>query len=1173
MGTQQAWWRCGLLIAALGWYAGTAQAAAQFTTLHSFVGSDGNHPYGDVTLSGTSLYGMTSAGGISNRGVVFQLNTISTNYTTLHTFTSTNTDGNAPGGSLTLAGATLYGMTLNGGTYNGGTLFQCTTGGASYSLLHSFAGAEGVAPEASLILSGATLYGTTSSGGGNGYGAVFAVTTSGMINPLHSFTGASGGGTPYGSLTIAGSTLYGMTAYCGVSNKGTIFRLNSDGSGYNVLHAFTGTDGSFPYGALTLSADSATLYGMTSGGGTNGDGTVFAITTNGAFSLLHTFTGSGSDGAEPYGSLTRTGSTLFGMTWGGGTYGFGTVFQIHADGTGYTTLYSFTGGLDGYFPEGSLTLSTNGLTLYGMALYGGSGGDGTVFAFAPPAVLVTASAGPGGTALGSGTNVVGNILPLTAVASNGWLFSQWNDGSTNNPYSIVVPPTDISYTASFARAATVTVLLNTNVAGTVTGGGTFFIGSNDVLTATPNGNWLFIQWNDGSTNNPYTITVPPTNITYTANFAAVGTISVGANTNAGGTLSGGGSFFVGTTDLVSAVQASGWQFVRWSDGDTNNPRTVVVAFGNKSYNAVFSAVAGVTAVSSPTAGGSVTGSGTYFVGSNIVLTALAANNWRFMNWNDGVTDNPRTVVVRSGGATYAANFSPVGTVVVGANPPDGGSLTGAGQYLIGSNATVTATASNQWRFINWNGSLTNNPWVFPVTNTANSCLANFVRISTVSAVPMPADGGVLTGSGTYVVGTNVQLTAQPAIGWLFMGWSDAGSTNPTRTISVPSNNVTYSALFMNPAISAAFGRALNATGFVWQTGGDANWSTTAAAARDGLAAQSGTLTTGGLQSWLETRTNGPASLTFWWKLSSEIGDTLQFSVNGQPQAQLVTSAGWQQSAVFLGSTNVYSLRWTLIKNAYSLAGSNAGWLDQVALLPCPYATNAPQLFYQDPSGMLASWVLNSTGAVRFSRILANTGGWLLKAAGDVTGDGVSDLLFQTASGETCVWIMNADGSTREVRSWPNLGGWEIKACGDYEGTHSAQLFFQTAHGDVAYWRLDTNGISQSSVSLGNCGGWKLRGIGDLDGDHKAELLWQNAAGLVAVWYHNPDGSIRGVTPFATGGWGLCGVMAMDLDGVNDLFWQTADGNTAGWIMNSNGTARAGCSWGNTSTWKLKAAGR
>ncbi|MCX7010748.1 MAG: hypothetical protein NTY53_26480 [Kiritimatiellaeota bacterium] len=59
----------------------------------------------------------------------------------------------------------------------------------------------------------------------------------------------------------------------------------------------------------------------------------------------------------------------------------------------------------------------------------------------------------------------------------------------------------------------------------------------------------------------------------------------------------------------------------------------------------------------------------------------------------------------------------------------------------------------------------------------------------------------------------------------------------------------------------------------------------------------------------------------------------------------------------------------------------------------------------------------------------------------------------------------------------------------------------------------------------------------------------------------------------TGAWCLCGALDMDADGAGDLLWQTPDGTTAGWFMNGNCTLRTAQSWGTTSGWKLKAAGR
>ena len=801
-----------------------------------------------------------------------------------------------------------------------------------------------------------------------------------------------------------------------------------------------------------------------------------------------------------------------------------------------------------------------------------SGGSASYTAYLQPLGTVSTLANPinGGSVTGDGLYLVDSNATVTAVASNRWLFLDWNGSVTNNPWVFSVTSGTTVCTANFALVSTVTAVANPSYGGSVTGGGLCFVGSNATLTAVAAGSWKFTTWNDGNTNVQRSFTVPAADCTYTATFETAATITVDVNTNAGGYVTGGGVYFVGRSDVLVATASNNWRFIGWDDGVLNRARTITVA-SNQSFVAIFAPTAQLAVQANPPAGGSVTGAGAYVVGSNAVLTAAASNNWLFSSWNDGVTNPTRTVPVPAGGASYIANFQALGTVVAQVGTNNGGSVTGGGAYLAGAPATVTATASNNWLFLCWNNGITNNPWTFSVAPGTNLCTAKFAQLSVVTVLSGNTNLGTVTGGGTNIVGSTCLLTAVTQPGWALSSWTDGNTQNP-RAFIVPPTNVTLTASFAVSTLSLVLGNALNAPGLFWQTGGDGTWAPTTTASRDGQAAQSGPLS-GGQQTWLQVVTNGPGSLVFWWKISSELSDTLQFSVNGAQQSQLIASTGWQQYAVYLGTTNTYTLRWTFAKNTYSTAGGNAGYLDQVTWTPCPYAVHVPQVYYQDAGGMLASWVLNTNAAFRFARILANTGGWVLKAAGDLDGDGVSDLLFQTADGEICGWLMNPDGSVRDSLYRYNVAGWEIKACGDYEGLHRGQLFFQTARGDVAYWRFDIHGNFQSSVSLGNMGGWLLRGIGDLDGDGKAELFWQNASGSVAIWYHNADGSIRGVVPCNAGGWVLSGVVDLDGDGISDLLWQDGSGNTGGWLMNSNGTARTANYWWNTGGWKLKAAGR
>ena len=316
-------------------------------------------------------------------------------YSILHSFHG-GSGGANPNGSLTLSGSTFYGMTSGGGrnaygnTY--GTIFRINTDGAGYQVLHRFGSVanDGISPYPfdSVTLSGSRLYGMTYNGGDNANGTIFRINTNGIgYKVLYSFgdNGANDGANPNGSLTLSGSTFYGMTSLGGDNGAGTIFQINTDGTGYNVLYSFGGygaNDGANPSGSLTLSG--TTLYGTTANGGTNpgisgnGAGTIFQINTDGTgYNVLYSFGSVTNDGTVPCGNITLSadGSTLYGMTSSGGNNGAGTIFQISTDGTVYNVLYSLGGFTnDGLDPSGnSLTLS--GATLYGMTFYGGAYGS------------------------------------------------------------------------------------------------------------------------------------------------------------------------------------------------------------------------------------------------------------------------------------------------------------------------------------------------------------------------------------------------------------------------------------------------------------------------------------------------------------------------------------------------------------------------------------------------------------------------------------------------------------------------------------------------------------------------------------------------------------------------------------------------------------------------------
>lgn len=368
--------------------------------LHNFVPlSDGGLPYAGVIQGWDgALYGTTWGGGSKSAGTVFRLSADSSSYSVLHGFTN-KPDGSTPFSTL-LQGSDgiLYGTTYYGGVSNAGTIFRIGTNGGDYRVLWSFTNSpDGANPRAGLIqgFEGA-LYGTTERGGTSGMGILFRIMPDGSAySILHSFTNSPDGGLPFASLVqgIDGA-LYGSTSIGGDFAIGTVFTIKTNGQSYSVLHNFTYLpDGSSPESQLLQGPDGF-LYGTTVSGGTNGDGTVFKLSTNGStYARLYSFTNS-PDGANPYYGAPVLGSDgfLYGTTANGGSTNSGTLYKLNPNGGGYAVVYNFGGVGDGAQPFGGLSGKGKGV-FYGMTLNGGSDGFGTVYRLALSPTLQIAESG------------------------------------------------------------------------------------------------------------------------------------------------------------------------------------------------------------------------------------------------------------------------------------------------------------------------------------------------------------------------------------------------------------------------------------------------------------------------------------------------------------------------------------------------------------------------------------------------------------------------------------------------------------------------------------------------------------------------------------------------------------------------------------------------------------
>jgi uncharacterized repeat protein (TIGR03803 family) len=304
-------------------------------------------------------------------------------------------------------------MAYGGGTNFQGTIFKITSTG-TFTLLRNLAGADGGGPYGALVQgTDELLYGLCANAADHSYGSVFKITTTGTFTKLYAFSAGTDGGTPKGSL-VQGTDgkLYGMTSVYGSSSNGgvnlhgtgTVFKISTAGA-FSVLSRFNGgIDGNAPFESLVQSTVDNAYYGTTSTGGVFDWGTVFKL-CGGTYTVLHSFDVN-VDGGTPKGSLVMgTDSDFYGMTSYGGANGAGTIFKISSTGK-YTVLHHLSNNTEGEYPEGSLCVGSDGM-FYGMTGTGGINGVGTIFKISKTGTFTVLRSLVSAT---DGTNPKGNLI-------------------------------------------------------------------------------------------------------------------------------------------------------------------------------------------------------------------------------------------------------------------------------------------------------------------------------------------------------------------------------------------------------------------------------------------------------------------------------------------------------------------------------------------------------------------------------------------------------------------------------------------------------------------------------------------------------------------------------------------------------------------------------------------
>jgi uncharacterized repeat protein (TIGR02543 family) len=414
----------------------------------------------------------------------------------------------------------------------------------------------------------------------------------------------------------------------------------------------------------------------------------------------------------------------------------------------------------------------------------------------------------------------GSSVELTAVPAVGWHFTGWSGDATgtDNPVTVLMDG---------AKNVTATFAINTYTLDVATVGSgavakapdqaLYDHGTSVELTATAIPGWHFAGWSgDASgTTNPLTVVMDASKSitatfainTWPVNVAIVGSGTVAKDPDAA-------EYVEGTSVELTATPAVGWHFVGWT-GDatgTTNPLTVVMDAG-KNITATF-------AIDTHSLDVTTIGSGTvtknpdqaeYDYGTSVELTATAAPGWHFTGWSGDATgsDNPVTVVVDGDKAvtatfainTYALDVATIGSGAVAKDPDQA-------LYDHGTSVVLTATPAEHWHFVGWSGDATGttNPLTV-VMDAAKSITATFAIDTYALDVAIVGSGSVAKNPDLagYDHGSSVELTATPAAGWHFVGWSgDAtGTDNPVTVVMDGAKSVTATFAINTYALNVA----------------------------------------------------------------------------------------------------------------------------------------------------------------------------------------------------------------------------------------------------------------------------------------------------------------------------------------------------------------------------------
>lgn len=419
----------------------------------------------------------------------------------------------------------------------------------------------------------------------------------------------------------------------------------------------------------------------------------------------------------------------------------------------------------------------------------------------------------------------GETINIEIIPNEGYIFENvYGDYNTNQSSFSFNIVKNMQITVRYSeKQYTITTRVNPSNSGTVKlnkPNNNYTYNETQIIEQVPNEGYEFSNWSQDITGNtnPYTMNIT-NNITVQQNFIIQQyTLTLTSNID-GGMLSGQGTYDYNSRINISVTLLNGYQFKQWEDENGNiisrnmnftyympsKDMQLIAIFEPSTYK--------VSSTVSPQNSGTITGNGFYKYNEEVTLIATQNDGYEFVEWKDArtnsvVSDNSTyTFTMPQKDVNFVAVFSRQSyEVILEQNPPDQGTVSGAGVYQYDEYVYIGAYQNEEYEFLYWkdtNGNLiSNNPnYSFRMPSQNITYIAYFEKYDRKLILETNILMDVtLHGQGNYKTGDVVNISQTVPQGYEFVHWKDKDTNEIVSEIkdfqyTIPNVDKTLIAIF------------------------------------------------------------------------------------------------------------------------------------------------------------------------------------------------------------------------------------------------------------------------------------------------------------------------------------------------------------------------------------------